>query len=237
MTLTTDTVRHADPARPGWRRRLGAHPAWIVISVILVLGLMTLQPLLAIPFVFLFLWLSGATLKDLRLRPFRARDLLVGVAVAAALQLINRLALLPLLAEFLPAAPSTAAAMGLVPGAWTAFLVFAPIALISAGFGEELAARGYAMTRLSALFGDGVAARWAMMVLVAVVFGLAHFYQGALGTAHAVAMGVALGALTLIRGSLWASIAAHGIYNVLTALLIVSGGLELLKRLAPWSAL
>lgn len=220
-----------------WRTRLGRNPLWIVLSVILALGLMVLQPLFAAPFILLFVWLSGLGFTDLRLRPFRLSHVFMGVAAAVALQLLNRFAVLPLLAEIIPASTGGAAGLGLVPGAWQAFLVFAPIAVISAGFGEELAARGYAMTRLAALMGDTPPARWGAMALVAVLFGLAHFHQGPLGMAHAVWMGFALGALTLVRGSLWISITAHGAYNLLTALLIVSGALEGLDRAVPWTAL
>lgn len=220
-----------------WRKRLGRNPAWICATVLLTLALMALQPLLALPFVALFAWLSGVTLRDLHLRPFRGADVLLGVAAAIGLQIVNRFAVLPLLAQVTPDAGGGAASVGLVPGAWDAFLIFAPIAVISAGFGEELAARGYAMTRLSVLFGGGAASRWSAMAVVAVIFGLAHFYQGPLGTAHAVFMGFALGALTLTRSSLWTSIAAHGSYNLLTALLIVTGGLETLHQTVPYTAL
>ncbi len=232
----SDTTRSHSVTPESWRQRLGRNPLWIVISVILALGLMTLQPLIAIPFVLLFVWLSAQTASDLRLRPFKVSHLLVGLGIAIGLQVINRFVVLPLLALFIPDPSTAAASIGLVPGAWQVFLIFVPIAVISAGFGEELAARGYAMTRLAHLFGDTTKARWIAMLLVAVVFGLAHFYQGPLGTAHAVWMGLAFGSLTLLHGSLWASIAAHGAYNVLTALLIVSGGLEALHRAVPWTA-
>ncbi len=232
----TDSAIPTDDTE-SWRTRLGRNPVWIAISVLLTLALMAVQPLFAIPVVFLFLWLSGAGLPDIRLRPFRLSDIVTGLAAAVVLQVVNRLAILPVLAQSLPVPPSSAEALGLVPGAWSMLLIFAPIAMISAGFGEELAARGYAMTRLSKLFGGGAAARWTAMIFVAVVFGAAHFYQGMLGAAHAVWMGMALGALTLSRGSLWASITAHGVYNLLTGLLIVSGAIEALERAAPWTAL
>jgi membrane protease YdiL (CAAX protease family) len=234
----TETATLSSHAERSWRRRLGRHPAWIALSVVLALGLMTLQPLLALPFIVLFAWLSGLSARDLRLRPFRLSHVVLGVLAAIGLQIVNRFLILPLLALWLPeGASSAAASVGLVPGAWQAFLIFAPIAVVSAGFGEELAARGYAMTRLACLFGDTRTARWLAMVLVALLFGLAHFYQGPLGTAHAIWMGLALGALTLLRGSLWVSIAAHGSYNLLTALLIVSGALDVLHRTIPWTAL
>lgn len=234
--MTTSVHSLAEPAKRNWRQRLGRNSAWITGSVLITLALMALQPLLALPFIALFAWLSGLSLKDLRLRPFRLSHILLGVLAAFLLQAINRLAVLPLLAQILPDTSAAAASIGLVPGAWQVFWVFVPIAIISAGFGEELAARGFAMTRIATLFGDTRSARWLAMLVVAVIFGLAHFYQGPLGTAHAVWMGLALGTLTLSSGSLWVSIVAHGCYNVLTALFIVSGGLQALHQALPHTA-
>ncbi len=225
------------PAENTWRHRLGRNPVWRIASTLWVLALMVLQPLLAIPFVFLFLWLSGLGPRTLGLGapPSRLSAIGLGLIAALILQGINRLAVLPALAVIVPNPDTAASTLGLAPGAWDMLLIFIPIAIVSAGFGEELAARGYALNTFARMMGDTVPARWIAMGLVAVLFGLAHFYQGPLGTAHAIWMGLCLGGLYLAHRSLWTAITAHAAYNICTAVLIVSGALEQLYAIAPFT--
>ncbi|MEM8696978.1 MAG: type II CAAX endopeptidase family protein [Pseudomonadota bacterium] len=220
----------------GWRGKLGRSVAWLIGTTLLILLLMALQPLFAIPFVFLFLWLAREKVAAIGLvrAPGLFAVLLAGFGFALAMQIVNRLALIPLLAVFLPDQGASAADIGLVPGAWDVWALFVVIAIFSAGFGEELSARGYALTMVTRLLGDGRGARWIAMSVVAVIFGLGHFYQGALGTAHAIWMGFALGTLYLLSRSLWTAIVGHALYNIFTATLIVSGAMAALERSLGW---
>lgn len=220
----------------GWRQSLGRRKTWLIGTTALVLLLMALQPILAIPFVFLFLWLAREKLSSIGLvrMPGVVKILAAGVAFAVAMQIINRLAILPLLATAIPDQGSAAAAFGLVPGAWDVWALFVGIAIVSAGFGEELSARGYALTMVARLIGAGQRAQWIAMAIVAIIFGLAHFYQGALGTAHAIWMGFALGAFYLTTRSLWMAIVGHAVYNIATATLIVSGAMAALEHRLGW---
>lgn len=84
---------------------------------------------------------------------------------------------------------------------------------VAAGFGEEIAYRGYAITALAPLTGVTGAA-----VLTSVVFGLLHGYQGALGILRTGAMGGMLAWGFLVTGSLWPAIAAHTLIDVLAGL-------------------
>ncbi len=63
------------------------------------------------------------------------------------------------------------------------------------------------------------------MGLTALCFGAGHGYQGVLGVLQTTGAGIALGALTVWRKSLWPAIAAH--------LAIDAVGLLALKALQP----
>jgi membrane protease YdiL (CAAX protease family) len=96
---------------------------------------------------------------------------------------------------------------------------------VAAGFGEEIAYRGYAIPVLAPLVGVGGAA-----ALSSVVFGALHGYQGWLGTARTAAMGGFLAWGFLASGSLWPAIAAH------TAIDLVAGIVLGEKLLSPAKA-
>lgn len=84
---------------------------------------------------------------------------------------------------------------------------------VAAGFGEEIAYRGYAITALSPLLGVAGAA-----ALSSVVFGVLHGYQGALGMLRTGVMGGLLAWGFLASGSLWSPIAAHTLIDLLAGL-------------------
>lgn len=90
---------------------------------------------------------------------------------------------------------------------------------VAAGFGEELAYRGYAITALTPLLGVGGSA-----TLTSVVFGVVHGYQGTLGMVRTGIMGGVLAWGFLTSGSLWPAIVAHVLIDVL-------GGIVLGERL------
>ncbi len=95
---------------------------------------------------------------------------------------------------------------------------FAALSLV-AGFGEELVYRGYAILVLAGLVGTTGAA-----MLTSVVFGVLHSYQGSVGVVRSAVLGGILAWGFLATGSLWPSVAAH-------ALIDVVGGIILADRL------
>lgn len=84
---------------------------------------------------------------------------------------------------------------------------------VAAGFGEELAYRGYAILILAPLFGVGAGA-----VLSTVVFGIVHAYQGGLGIVRTGLMGGVLAWGYLAAGSLWPAIAAHVLIDLVAGI-------------------
>lgn len=80
-----------------------------------------------------------------------------------------------------------------------------------AGVAEELFFRGYMLTRLELAHGR----RWAVAI-TALSFGIFHWDP--VHTPLAAAMGVYLGALVAMTGSIWPGICAHVVNNLLAAL-------------------
>jgi len=79
-------------------------------------------------------------------------------------------------------------------------------------FGEEMAYRGYLLTRAAEVLGRSNLAYWAAMIVVSVLFGFGHYYKGPSGVLDSTYSGVVLGAAYLAASrNLWAAILAHGI--------------------------
>jgi membrane protease YdiL (CAAX protease family) len=80
-----------------------------------------------------------------------------------------------------------------------------------AAFGEEIAYRGYLLTRAADIGRRSVAAYWIGIVLVSILFGYGHYYKGASGVIDSGFAGLILGCAYMVAGrNLWASILAHG---------------------------
>jgi membrane protease YdiL (CAAX protease family) len=85
---------------------------------------------------------------------------------------------------------------------------------LCAGFGEEVAFRGYALSVLSDDFGGG----WGAAALTSVVFGLLHAYQGPLGIGRTALLGFVLASAVLLGGSVWPCVCAHVALDLLGGL-------------------
>ena len=78
-----------------------------------------------------------------------------------------------------------------------------------AGFGEEIAYRGFLLWYLNALAGPTVAT-----LASSLVFALAHGYQGKVGIAFATIAGLILAGVHLLSGSLLLVVWMHATYNI-----------------------
>ncbi|MDZ7781035.1 MAG: CPBP family intramembrane glutamic endopeptidase [Gemmatimonadota bacterium] len=92
--------------------------------------------------------------------------------------------------------------------------VFVLLSLV-AGFGEEIAYRGYAIPMLAVAVG----LPWSV-VLTSVVFGALHAYQGRLGMVRTAVMGAILAGGFLGAGSLLPVIVAHALVDIVGGLVI-----------------
>ena len=92
--------------------------------------------------------------------------------------------------------------------------VFAVLS-VAAGFGEEVAYRGYAIPVLTPATGVSGA-----VIITSLIFGLMHGYQGALGIVRTMTIGGILALGFLISGSLWPCILAHALVNIISGIAI-----------------
>lgn len=86
---------------------------------------------------------------------------------------------------------------------------------VSAGFGEEMAYRGYVIPMLAPMLGVGGA-----VAVSSGVFGLMHAYQGWVGVARTALMGGVMAGGYLMSGSLWPPVVAHAIFDVLAGIVL-----------------
>lgn len=103
----------------------------------------------------------------------------------------------------------------LLPRSGREKLLFVGVSL-SAGFGEELAYRGYAIPVLAGLVGS----EWVAAVLSSGIFGFLHAYQGQVGVVRTALMGLVLAAVFLQSGSLWPAIAGHVVIDLVGGLVV-----------------
>jgi hypothetical protein len=84
-----------------------------------------------------------------------------------------------------------------------------------AAFCEEVAFRGYVLTRTRDLLGTGRAAVVAGVLVSAALFGLIHTEQGVVGVTLATLDGMAYAVLRLRFGTVLAPVLAHGFINTI----------------------
>ncbi len=92
-------------------------------------------------------------------------------------------------------------------------LVFLALSWTLAAVVEELAFRGYLLTRITDLAGNSPLARAAAVVAVALLFALIHGEQGPTGMVLVFVDAVFFGALRYAYRSVWAPVVAHGLGN------------------------
>jgi membrane protease YdiL (CAAX protease family) len=69
-----------------------------------------------------------------------------------------------------------------------------------AAFGEEIAYRGYLLTRAADIGRRSAAAYWIGIVLVSILFGYGHYYKGASGVIDSGVAGLILGSASMVAG-------------------------------------
>ena len=102
------------------------------------------------------------------------------------------------------------------------FLNVTLVSFVLAGFTEELWRIGV-FTGLATLFPSlfrSLPGKAAAVVMVAVVFGLGHISQGAGGVMITTVLGIGLGVIILVHGSVWDAVIAHGCLDASTFVLL-----------------
>src|SRR5215467_6060131 len=144
-------------------------------------------------------------------RPASWRRILLIAFVAAILRiLLGQFLIEPVTGFFWPK-PTAPAMSNEITGNVTMALIALLLVWTFAAFGEEIAYRGYLLTRAADIGKRSAAAYWIGIVLVSTLFGYGHYYKGASGVIDSGVAGLILGTAYMLAGrNLWASIFAHG---------------------------
>lgn len=169
------------------------------VVILVVLGLVSLR------------WRSGGWAALGLGRPASWQRVVLLALAAAALRIaLGDYLVLPFAERFWPPAVEPAGASEIEGNLGYALLAL-PVVWGFAAFGEEIAYRGYMLTRAAEAGGRSPAAWWIGVVLIAVLFGYGHAYKGPVGILDSGFAGLLFGAAYLLSGrSLWAPILGHG---------------------------
>ena len=141
------------------------------------------------------------------------RILLIAVAAAALRILLGQFVIEPVTGFYWPKPTAPALANEITGNAKIAMLALL-IVWTFAAFGEEIAFRGYLLTRAADVGGRSITAYWIGIVFVSILFGYGHYYKGPSGVIDSGIAGLILGTAFMLAGrNLWACILAHGLID------------------------
>ena len=138
------------------------------------------------------------------------RILLIALAAAALRILLGQFVIEPATGFFWPK-PTESALANEIRGNVKIVLLALVIVWTFAAFGEEIAYRGYLLTRAADVGYRSTTAYWIGIVFVSILFGYGHYYKGPSGIIDSGIAGLILGGAFMFAGrNLWASILTHG---------------------------
>jgi membrane protease YdiL (CAAX protease family) len=138
------------------------------------------------------------------------RIFLIALAAAGVRILLGQFVIEPVTGFFWPSPTAPALANEITGNAKIALLALLLVWTFAA-FGEEIAYRGYLLTRAADIGRRSTIAYWLGIVLVSVLFGYGHYYKGPSGIIDSGIAGLILGTAYMVAGrNLWACILAHG---------------------------
>ena len=123
------------------------------------------------------------------------RLLLIAMAAAALRILVGQFLIEPVIGFFWPK-PTAPALANEISGNVKIALVALLLVWTFAAFGEEIAYRGYLLTRAADIGRRSAVAYWIGIVLVSILFGYGHYYKGASGVIDSGVAGLILGTAT-----------------------------------------
>jgi len=135
---------------------------------------------------------------------------LIALAAAVLRILLGQFVIEPVTGFFWPA-PSAPALANEISGNVKVALLALLLVWTFAAFGEEIAYRGYLLTRAADVGKRSTTAYWVGILFVSILFGYGHYYKGPSGIIDSGIAGLILGTAYMLGGrNLWACILAHG---------------------------
>ena len=202
----------------------------IIIPLVLVVnGLDMIIPPAGIPLAVLMIWIilrkSGGSWADIGLgRPKSwKRTIALGVGLGFVLQIAATFGLEPILQFFTGEEPDLSR-FDAFKGNVGQLALYLTITWTTAGVGEEIIWRGWAMTGIAKLLGEGKAAWVVGLLVTSILFGFLHLYQGPAGMLSTGLVGLSFGIVFLATGrNLWIPILCHGIMNSISFVMLFLG--------------
>jgi len=138
------------------------------------------------------------------------RIVLIALAAAGVRILLGQFVIEPATGFFWPPSSAPELANEIAGNAKVAAVALL-IVWTFAAFGEEIAYRGYLLTRAADIGRKSTTAYWLGIVLVSILFGYGHYYKGPSGIIDSGIAGLILGTAYMVAGrNLWACILTHG---------------------------
>ena len=138
------------------------------------------------------------------------RIFLIALAAAGLRILLGQFVIEPITGFFWPP-PSAPELANEIAGNVKIALLASLVVWTFAAFGEEIAYRGYLLTRTADIGRRSTIAYLVGIVLVSILFGYGHYYKGASGIIDSGFAGLILGTAYMLAGrNLWACVLAHG---------------------------
>jgi membrane protease YdiL (CAAX protease family) len=151
------------------------------------------------------------------------RLVLIALGAAALRIVLSAVVIDPLTARIWPPAVAPEGAEA-IAGSVKDALQWLGLVWSFAAFGEEMAYRGYLLTRAADVGRGSNAASWVAMIVVSVLFGYGHYYKGPAGIVDSGVAGLILGSAYLLTGrNLWTSILAHGFIDTFGVAMLFLG--------------
>jgi uncharacterized protein len=152
-------------------------------------------------------------------KPASWRRILLVALVAAVLRiLLGQFLIEPVTGFFWPK-PTVPALANEITGNVKIALLALLLVWTFAAFGEEIAYRGYLLTRAADIGKRSATAYWIGVVFVSIFFGYGHYYKGPSGIIDSGIAGLILGTTYMLAGrNLWASILAHGFIDTFSVI-------------------
>ena len=163
------------------------------------------------------IWLRDGRLSSMGLkRPASWRRIfLIALVAAGARIFLGQFVIEPITGFFWPPASAPALANEIAGNVKMALFALLLVWTFAA-FGEEIAYRGYLLTRAVDIGGRSTMAYWLGIVLVSILFGYGHYYKGPSGIIDSGIAGLILGAAYMVaRRNLWACVLTHGFIDTL----------------------
>lgn len=187
----------------------------IALFLVFAYNVWKIFPLSETPFIFLLVlisfWLRKQGWESIGFKRPQSwgKTILVCLLIALGLQLTSFITD-PIIAKF-TGSPADLTQFTEINGNSFLLLIYFGLIWTLAAFGEEIAYRGFIVTRLSELLGATKASGIVAVIISSVLFAIGHYYKGTAGMIDSGIGGLTYGFIYIVAGrKLWLSIFAHG---------------------------